>query len=224
MATGRANEGGFVVLCALPPEAVAARAGLTWSDRRSRRMSRTRGTVRLTGMGPLRARRASARLASSLPDGLPVVVLGVGGALDAGFAAGDLVVGSAFGTADAGPDGSLEVVRAPVPLDDVSSAFACRLADALSDAFPSTTMAPMLSAGRTAKGRERAALARSGAVICDTESAWLARLSERRPFAVVRSIVDTPERELVSLQTVTGGVIGLKRLGEAAAVIADVLA
>jgi len=61
-------------------------------------------------------------------------------------------------------------------------------------------------------------------VICDTESAWLARLSERRPFAVVRSIVDTPERELVSLQTVTGGVIGLKRLGEAAAVIADVLA
>jgi len=179
--------------------------------------------VTLTGMGPLRARRASARLASSLPDGIPVVVLGVGGALDLGFAPGDLVVGSEFGTADAGPGGSLEVVRAPAPLDDTSSALARQLADALSGPFPSTSLAPLLSAGRTAKGDERASLARSGAVICDTESVWLARLSERRPFAVVRSIVDTPERELVSLQTVMGGVVGLKRLADAAAVVADLL-
>ena len=61
-------------------------------------------------------------------------------------------------------------------------------------------------------------------MICDTESAWLARLAERRPFAVVRSIVDTPERELFSLQTVTGGVRGLKRLADASEIIADVLA
>jgi hypothetical protein len=61
-------------------------------------------------------------------------------------------------------------------------------------------------------------------VICDTESVWLGRLAERRPFAVVRSIVDTPERELLSLKTVTGGVKGLKRLADASQIIAEVLA
>jgi len=213
-----------VVLCALPPEAIAVRVGLALSGRRTGKGSGAGGNVRLTGVGPVRARRAAARLASSLPDGLPVVVLGVGGALEVGFTPGDLVVGSEFGTADVGPDGELQVTRAPASLDEASSAFARRLADALSGPFPSTSLAPLLSAGRTAKGGERVALARSGAVICDTESAWLARLGERRPFAVVRSIVDTPERELVSLQTVTGGVVGLKRLSDAAGLIADVLA
>ncbi|HXY45638.1 MAG TPA: hypothetical protein VEH29_15745, partial [Acidimicrobiales bacterium] len=66
-------------------------------------------------------------------------------------------------------------------------------------------------------------LGRCGAVICDTESAWLARLAERRPFAVVRSIVDTPERELLSLQTVTGGVRGLRRLADASEIISSLL-
>jgi 4-hydroxy-3-methylbut-2-enyl diphosphate reductase len=60
-------------------------------------------------------------------------------------------------------------------------------------------------------------------VICDTESFWLSRLAERRPFAVVRAIVDTPERELVSLQTVTGGVKGLARLADAAEIISGCL-
>jgi hypothetical protein len=48
-------------------------------------------------------------------------------------------------------------------------------------------------------------------------------LAERRPFAVVRAIVDTPERELVSLQTITGGITGLVRLSQAAGVIAETL-
>jgi hypothetical protein len=51
----------------------------------------------------------------------------------------------------------------------------------------------------------------------------LARLAARRPFAVVRSIVDTPERELVSLQTLTGGARGLQRLAAATGVIAETL-
>jgi 4-hydroxy-3-methylbut-2-enyl diphosphate reductase len=174
-------------------------------------------------MGPLRARRAASQLASSLPDGVPVVVLGVGGALTLGFQAGDLVVASAFGIADAGSDGSLRVVRPPAPLDERSQGLAERLQKALSGRFASTTAAPLLSAGRTARGPEREVLGRSGAVICDTESVWLGRLAERRPFAVVRAIVDTPERELVSLQTVTGGITGLRRLSQAAAVIAETL-
>ncbi|MFZ0172214.1 MAG: hypothetical protein WAL04_11085 [Acidimicrobiales bacterium] len=213
----------LVLLCALPPEAVAARLGIGRSRRRASRPA-GHSRVRLTGMGPLKARQAASRLASSLPDGVPVVVVGVGGALVKGFEAGDLVVASAFGTANEGPGGGLQVVLPPTPLDERSRDLAQRLREALAERFASATSAPLLSAGRTARGPERALLGRSGAVICDTESAWLARLAERRPFAVVRSIVDTPERELFSLQTVTGGVRGLKRLADASEIIADVLA
>jgi 4-hydroxy-3-methylbut-2-en-1-yl diphosphate reductase len=213
----------FVLLCALPPEALSARIGLGRQRRRSAGSSSATSRVLLTGMGPQRARKAASRLASSLPDGVPVVVVGVGGALLKGYVAGDLVVASAFGTADAAPDGELEVVRDPAPLDERSRDLGQRLREALSERFASTTSAPLLSASRTARGREREVLGRSGAAICDTESAWLARLAERRPFAVVRSIVDTPERELVSLQTVTGGVIGLKRLADASQIIAELL-
>lgn len=216
----RVRRDAFVFLCALPPEAVAARVGL-------RRLSGAPlyegGRVRLTGMGPARARKAAARLASSLPDGLPVVVVGVGGALVKGFEAGDLVVASALGTADAVGGGELQVLRDPAPLDERSQDLAGRLRTALSERFASTISAPFLSAGRTARGSERELLGRSGAVICDTESAWLSRLAERRPFAVVRAIVDTPERELLSLQTVTGGLTGLRRLADAAETVAGVL-
>jgi 4-hydroxy-3-methylbut-2-enyl diphosphate reductase len=231
MATRRRTSPAFMVLCALPPEAVAAWVGLRVFEQRSsgrpfsaRQEGLPGGRVRLTGMGPSRARRASSQLASSLPDGVPVVVVGVGGALVEGFEAGDLVVASAFGAADSGPDGELQVKRQPATLDERSQVFAQQLMDALSGAFPSTSLAPLLSSGRTARGPERGVLARSGAVICDTESVWLSRLAERRPFAVVRSVVDTPERELVSLQTLSGGARGLKRLTAATEVIAEVLA
>jgi nucleoside phosphorylase len=222
MAPNRNDPNAFVILCALPPEAVAVGIGLRRVGCDGSR-SASSGRVRLTGMGPLRARRAASKLASSLPDGVPVVVLGVGGALTRGFQAGDLVVASALGTADAGPDGNLQVVRPPVAFDERSQGLAERLQRALSGRFASTTAAPLLSAGRTARGPERDMLGRSGAVICDTESAWLGRLAERRPVAVVRAIVDTPERELVSLQTITGGITGLVRLSQAAGVIAETL-
>ena len=209
----------FVVLCALPPEAVAARVGL----RRSGGSQAEPGRVRLVGMGPLRARKAAARLASVLPDGVPVVVLGVGGALVGGFEPGDLVVANALGSAEVGGGGALEVVHSPVALDARSAAFSDQVAAALSARFPSTRQAPVLSAGRTARGRERLTLGGSGAVVCDTESYWLSRLADRRPFAVVRSIVDTPDRELVGMQTVTGGVRGLRRLCDAAEIVGGLL-
>jgi 4-hydroxy-3-methylbut-2-en-1-yl diphosphate reductase len=229
MATRHRTGPGCLVLCALPPEAMAAWVGLQLFELRSRASRPAVGggaprcRVRLTGMGPKRARRAFSQLASSVPDGLPVVVVGVGGALVEGFEAGDLVVASQFGTADAGPGGELRVTRPPVALDERSRAFAGQLLESLSARFPSTTFAPLLSAGRTARGQERAVLASSGAVICDTESVWLARLADRRPFAVVRAVVDAPERELVSLKTVTGGALGLSRLTSAAQVIAEVV-
>jgi nucleoside phosphorylase len=204
-----------VIACALPPEAIAVRAGL--------RGGRGNGVrVALTGMGPKFARRAVGRLASSLPDGVPVVILGVGGGLVSGFSPGDLVVADSLGLAETDDTGGLEVSEPPRPVSPSSSVLSQTLFDALSAAWPSTSLAPMLSATGTAKGAERTALAECGAVICDTESWWLSRVSSRRPFAVVRAIVDTPERELVSLQTVAGGVTGLLRLSQVADDIARV--
>jgi 4-hydroxy-3-methylbut-2-enyl diphosphate reductase len=219
--TGRRPD--FVVLCALPPEVLAVMAGLAAWRRRAPSAARG-GRAHLVGMGPRMARRASARLASSLPDDLPVVVLGVGGALEKGFAPGDLVVATAIGTAEVARDGNLEIAGQPTWFDESSTDLANRLATSLVGQF-NTRLAPILSAERTAKGPEREALGNaSGAVICDTESAWLARLADRRPFAVVRSVVDTPERELMSLDTITGGILGLTRLGQAARLIAECLA
>jgi 4-hydroxy-3-methylbut-2-en-1-yl diphosphate reductase len=214
----------FVFLCALPPEAAAARLGLTLAHWREGAPLRSPGQVRITGMGPSRARRASSRLASSLPESVPVVVLGVGGALVRGLQPGDLVVANAFGRAEADAGSELELVQPCRALDERSQELAERLCEALVKHFPSTISAPVLSARRTARGPERERLGSSGAVICDTESAWLARLAERRAFAVVRAIVDTPERELVSLETVTGGIAGLKRIADAAGVVAATLA
>jgi 4-hydroxy-3-methylbut-2-enyl diphosphate reductase len=229
MATRHRAAPGFVLLCAVPPEAVAAWLGLRLRRRRppgrpsAVGKDAATGRVRLTGMGPSRALQAASKLASSLPDGLPVVVVGVGGALVNGFEAGDLVVASELGTAQAGANGELQVLHPPSVLDEPSRVLAERLLEALCRRFPSTSFAPLLSAPRTARGPEREVLARSGAVICDTESVWLSRLAERRPCAVVRSVVDTPERELVSVHTVTGGVLGLSRLASASQVIAQVL-
>jgi nucleoside phosphorylase len=151
------------------------------------------------------------------------VVVGVAGALVRGFEAGDLVVASALGVADAAVGSGLEVKEPPRPLDDRSSELGERLLRALSSRYGSTTSAPLVSAVRSARGGEREQLARSGAVVCDTESAWLAQLAGTRSFAVVRSIVDTPERELLSLGTLRGGLRALSRLVGVSEVIAEVL-
>lgn len=218
----RRGPDAFVVLCALPPEGLAARIGLAQFARRSPGRG-PRGTVQVTGMGPVRSRRAALRLASVLPCDLPVVVVGVAGALVRGFEAGDLVVASALGVADAAAGSGLEVKEPPRPLDDRSGELGARLLRALSSRYSSTTSAPLVSAVRIARGREREQLARSGAVVCDTESAWLAQLAATRSFAVVRSIVDTPERELLSLGTLRGGLRALRRLVGVSEVIAEVL-
>lgn len=161
----------FVMLCALAPEAVAVQVGL-------RRAGPWRGRTSFVGMGPLRAKKAAARLASVLPDRLPVVVVGVGGALVGGFEVGDLVVANALGTAD-DDGGELVVTRPPAPLPAQSSAFSDQVAAALSARFPSTRQAAVLSAGRTAKGAERGARrVRCGALRHGVVLAFEARRAE----------------------------------------------
>jgi 4-hydroxy-3-methylbut-2-en-1-yl diphosphate reductase len=52
------------------------------------------------------------------------------------------------------------------------------------------------SARRLVVGDARGRLAAAGAIAVDMESAWLAPAAAGRPFAVVRVVVDTPEREV----------------------------
>ena len=55
---------------------------------------------------------------------------------------------------------------------------------------------PILCLERLADGRDRAALAATGAIAVDMESAWLAPLRARSSFAVLRVVSDGPGHEL----------------------------
>jgi len=69
---------------------------------------------------------------------------------------------------------------------------------------------------------ERARLAASGALAVDMESAWIAPAVGGRPFAVVRIIVDTPDRPLWRpLATAVGGVRALRALRAAGPALAS---
>lgn len=56
---------------------------------------------------------------------------------------------------------------------------------------------PIATADHVVLGAERAALARSGALAVDMESAELARAARDHPLAVVRVLLDTPDEPLI---------------------------
>ena len=219
----------YYFLCALPPEAAAAKAGLLLHERNRRAhataaASGPTGHVRIVGMGPERARRACARLESSLPEGAPVVVLGVGGALVGGLEPGDVVVANTVGFADLAPGGNeLEVTLSPQLLDHRSEALGAALAEALRSPIPLDATGtgddspPHRPRRRAHEARpvRRSNLRHRSRTVDATRSAPALRRRPRR--------LDTPDRELFSLSTVTGGAVGLKRLGDAAGIIAGLL-
>jgi 4-hydroxy-3-methylbut-2-en-1-yl diphosphate reductase len=145
------------------------------------------------GMGEANARTA----AESLPEFGALAVVGCGGALDDRLRPGDLFVA----TEVRGPSGTVR----------------CRSAEPLAGLLERTTGAtvhrgPLVSLDHMATGLERASLAATGALVADMESAELAAAAGERPFAVVRAIVDTPGRPLVSPATIPGGTAALRRL------------
>jgi 4-hydroxy-3-methylbut-2-enyl diphosphate reductase len=77
---------------------------------------------------------------------------------------------------------------------------------------------PLVSTARLVRGSaERERLAQSGAIAVDMESAWLAEAAGDRPLAVVRAVVDTPDRELRrALHTVSGALRAGRALRAAA--------
>jgi 4-hydroxy-3-methylbut-2-enyl diphosphate reductase len=142
-----------------------------------------------TGMG--RARATASRVASG-----PVVVAGVGAGLAPGIAPGDLVVASEVRGGD---------TVAPSPSAPL-------LAGALRRLGLRVHVGPTASSPRLVTGGA-GALAASGALAVDMESAWLAPTSA--PFAVVRAVVDTPDHPLWRLGTPVRGVAALRALRRA---------
>jgi 4-hydroxy-3-methylbut-2-enyl diphosphate reductase len=79
---------------------------------------------------------------------------------------------------------------------------------------------PVVSSDHLVRGvSERARLARTGALAVDMESADLVSAGWDCPTAVVRVIADTPDRELWSLATLSGGRRALTGLRDAGAVL-----
>ncbi len=163
---------GLTLLAPMGIEAAALRRGLrTHADDRAI-------AVRHVGIGPGSARRASRALGSQ-PG--PVLVAGVGGGLTPALSPGDVVLASEIRD----PDGRV-----------VACADPSLLASVLTGAGLTVHVGPVASSPRVVRGRARAALAATGAVAVDMESAWLAQAAGTRPMGVLRVVLDTPAREL----------------------------
>jgi len=155
-----------------------------------------------TGMGP--ACVVNARGALAVSDGSALAVAGLAGAVDGGLRAGDVVVA----TEVRGPEGGVR--RLPG---------AALIAGALRRAGVPVTAGPVASVTTIAGPADRAALAASDVVAVDMESAWLAEAADGRPFAVLRAIVDPPDRRLAHPSTVQDGLRALRALRRAAPVL-----
>jgi 4-hydroxy-3-methylbut-2-en-1-yl diphosphate reductase len=185
----------LLVAAPLTVERLAVRLGLPASA----------GRVVRTGMGPRRTGRRRSLVAG---EG-PLAVMGVAGALAGDLHPGDLVVASEVRRAD---EPNAPVVTCPsAPL----------LAGALRRAGLRVHVGPVVTSDRIVRGPDRAALAATGALAVDMESADLIAPWPRRPIAVVRAIVDTPDSPLLRISTLRHGVKALRSLRRAAAVVGD---
>jgi 4-hydroxy-3-methylbut-2-en-1-yl diphosphate reductase len=157
-------------------------------------LGRLPGGVRVvrTGMGPRPA----------LADG-PAIVAGVAGSLSVDVRPADVVVASEV----RGDRGTVAVPSAPL------------LADALRRLGLRVHVGPVVTRPKPVDGAARRDLAATGAIAVDMESAYLAPASG--PFAVVRTIVDTPDHPLWRPGTVLRGIAALRTLRRAAPAIAE---
>jgi 4-hydroxy-3-methylbut-2-enyl diphosphate reductase len=224
---------GLVILAPLRLEARAVRGGAPGA------------TVVRTGAGPARAAATARRLAGPMvptPDsatagsdtagsdtagsdtagsdtagsdtaefataGFATAVAGVAGALVAGLHPGDLVVADRV----LRPDGTVVRLLPSAPI----------LAGVLRRRGLPVSVGPVVSTDRLVRGAPaRAALAATGALAVDLESADLVDAAWAGPVAVVRAMVDTPGRELVSPATLTGGLAALRSLRAAGPALED---
>ncbi len=180
----------LLVLCALGPEVWALRGG-DW-----RGAAGGPPVVVRTGVGRRRASLAVRRLLTAAPGGYgAVVVAGFGASVAPGITPGDVIV--ANGVRDA-EGNHFAVGSGP----ELTRALTVRGLTAHTGVHH--------TADHVVRGLERRALHLQGALAVDMEAAAvLAALRELRPglpVAVLRVVVDTPERELLRPGTLPAGV------------------
>jgi nucleoside phosphorylase len=148
-------------------------------------------TVLRTGMGPTAADRA-VRAALHQPElhGSAVLTTGFCAGLAPGMRPGDVVVAEDGHESEA-------------------------LAAALKAAGHTVHTGPLAESDHVVRGAERAALAATGAIAVDMESAAMRRAAlaqGARHIAAARVVVDTPEYELVRVGTLRTGIIAFRVL------------
>ena len=182
-----------LTVCApLGLEARALRRGLAGAD-----------GVRVvrTGYGPARAAAAAQGIAETAGQ---IAVAGVGGSLSPDLRVGDVVVATSV------TDGTTTIECASAPL----------LAAELRRAGLTVALGPVLTVDHLVKAGEHEALAATGAIAVDMESAPLLAAAGDRPVAVIRAISDTPGQPVLSPRTVPGGLAALRALRQAAPALA----
>ncbi|MDQ1493697.1 MAG: 4-hydroxy-3-methylbut-2-en-yl diphosphate reductase [Actinomycetota bacterium] len=166
-------------------------------------------TVARCGLGVERARSWLPQLEALAPDAM--VVAGVAGGLDPTLRPGDVVVASEVRDAR-----GRTVQRAAAPLVAELRRMGLRVRSG-----------PMISCDHIVGGaEEREALAATGALAVDMESAELVRAAGAIPTAVVRVIVDTAHNPVASLATVPSGaraLLTLRKTGPAMRRWADLI-
>jgi 4-hydroxy-3-methylbut-2-en-1-yl diphosphate reductase len=184
-----------LTVCApLRVEARALRRGLRDADP-APGTSQTR--VVRAGYGP---RRAAATAAALVAAPGPLAVGGVGGGLTDDLRTGDVVVATEVS------DGTTTVSCPSAPL----------LAGELRRAGLRVQAGPITTVDRLLKPGQHAALAASGAIAVDMESAPLLAGAGDVPAVVVRAISDTPGHSLFSPHIIGGGIRALRSLRLAA--------
>ncbi|GAA4842634.1 1-hydroxy-2-methyl-2-butenyl 4-diphosphate reductase [Kitasatospora terrestris] len=187
----------LLVVCALAPEVWALRGG-DWSG-----ACGGPAVLARTGMGRRRARRSAGALLAAGGYGA-LVVAGFGAAVGPGTEPGDVIVADAVRDSDGGFH----------PLESAPA-----LVKALEGHGLTVHTGLHHTADHVVRGAERHALHAAGALAVDMEAAAVlaarAELRPELPAAVLRIVVDTPERELIRPGTLPAGIRAWRALRSA---------
>jgi 4-hydroxy-3-methylbut-2-en-1-yl diphosphate reductase len=153
--------------------------------------------VHRIGMGPRRAARGAGSV-----EGGAVLIAGFGGALDPELEPGDVVLASEV----RGPTGT-------TPCHDPAI-----LAGVLRRGGLRVRVGPIASSQRLVVRDRRRTLQRTGALVVDMESAWLAPATRAHPLVTLRVVLDTHRQELHRpLRTLAGAAVAYRTLRRACA-------